>query len=198
MSGIKQLWLLTGGNGAGKTTFYNLFLARHGIRFVNADLIARELDVAGGPDVSYQAAAIATKIREELIAKGQSFCFETVFSHESKIDFIGQAKARGYSIILIYIHLSSPMLNEARVQQRVSTGGHDVPAEKIHSRIPRTMQNIATAITLVDEARFLDNSLHADPFRQVVVIKGGQYTQLVSPLPLWATKLVEGDKGDVV
>jgi predicted ABC-type ATPase len=27
MADSKQLWVLAGGNGAGKTTFYNLFLA---------------------------------------------------------------------------------------------------------------------------------------------------------------------------
>ena len=64
-----------------------------------------------------------------------SFCFETVFSHESKIDFLARAKANGYKIILVYIHLFDANLNEARVKQRTSEGGHSVPIEKIHSRI---------------------------------------------------------------
>jgi predicted ABC-type ATPase len=190
MTDSKQLWILAGGNGAGKSTFYNQYLAKYGIQFVNADLIAREIDSENAEDLSYQAATIAAKIRADLIAEGVSFCFETVFSHESKVDFIGQAKAHGYKIILIYIHLQTSTLNEARVKQRVSEGGHDVPIKKIHARLPRTMKHIKTALTLVDEARLLDNSLRDDPFRQIVMLKSGNYKNLVSPLPAWAKELL--------
>lgn len=133
MSNSKQLWVLTGGNGAGKSTFYNLYLAKYGIKFVNADLIAKDLDSQNPEGLSYHAATLAAKIREDLISQGVSFCFETVFSHESKIDFLAQAKANGYTIILVYIHLFDSSLNEARVRQRISEGGHSVPIEKIHS-----------------------------------------------------------------
>jgi predicted ABC-type ATPase len=36
---------LAGPNGAGKTTFYHAHLQPAGMRFVNADLLARELDL---------------------------------------------------------------------------------------------------------------------------------------------------------
>lgn len=76
-----------------------MFLSKHGIKFVNADLIAKELDPGNAEDLSYEAAMMAKRIRDDLMAEGESFCFETVFSHESKIDFIAQAKALGYQII---------------------------------------------------------------------------------------------------
>ena len=117
-------------------------------------------------------------------------CFETVFSHESKIDFLAQAKANGYKIILVYIHLFDSSLNEARVRQRVSEGGHNVPAEKIHSRIPRTMKQIKTALSIVDEARILDNSSKDDPFQQIIVMKSGNYEAIVDPIPEWARDLL--------
>ena len=105
MANPRQLWVLAGGNGAGKTTFYNLHLAKYGIKFVNSDLIAINIDPENPEGSSYHAATVAAKIREDLISGGVSFCFETVFSHESKIDFIAQAKANGYKVILVYIHL---------------------------------------------------------------------------------------------
>ena len=95
--------------------------------------------------------------RERLLQQGVSFCFETVFSHVSKIDFVANAKAQGYEIVLVYIHLDTSELNEARVYQRVTEGGHSVPVDKIHSRIPRTMKHIGAVLPLVDEARLLDN-----------------------------------------
>ena len=190
MDSSRQLWVLAGGNGAGKSTFYKLHLARYGITFVNADLIAKDIDAQNSEDLSYHAATVAAIIREDLISQGVSFCFETVFSHESKIDFIAQAKANGYRIILVYIHLSDSHLNEARVKQRVSEGGHNVPIEKIHSRIPRTMKHIKTALSIVDEARILDNSFRDNPFQQLVVMKSGNYEAKVNPLPGWVKDLI--------
>ena len=107
-----------------------------------------------------------------------------------KIDFIAQAKANGYKIILVYIHLFDSSLNEARVKQRVAEGGHDVPTEKIHSRIPRTMKHIKAALSIVDEARILDNSSRDDPFRQIIVMKAGNYKVKVDPLTDWAGDLL--------
>ena len=153
-------------------------------------MIAKEIDYENPELSSYRAATLAARIREDLIKHGVSFCFETVFSHESKIDFIANAKARGYKITLIYIHLNSPELNEARVHQRVSEGGHNVPSEKIHSRIPRTMKHIKTALSLVDEARLLDNSFQDDPFGQVAVIKSGKCEKLIFSLPEWAKSIL--------
>ena len=190
MATARQLWVLAGGNGAGKTTFYNLYLAKYGIKFLNADLIAKDIDPENTEGFSYHGATLAAKIGEDLISQGVSFCFETVFSHESKIDFIAQAKANGYKIILVYIHLFDSSLNEARVKQRVTEGGHDVTTEKNYSRIPRTMKNIKTALPIVDEARILDNSSKDDPFRQIIVMKAGNYEAKIDPLPEWARDLL--------
>jgi predicted ABC-type ATPase len=190
MSGEKQLWVLAGGNGAGKSTFYHQYLSKYGIKFVNADLIARTMDTDHPERLSYEAATLATEMRENMIAQGESFCFETVFSHESKIDFIAVAKALGYTVILVYIHLNDPSLNEARVYQRTLEGGHNVPAEKICSRIPRTMKNIKTALPLVDEAWLLDNSSGQNRFQQIAIIKSGYCEKKVNPLPAWAMDLL--------
>ena len=190
MVSTRQLWVLAGGNGAGKSTFYNMYLSKYGIKFVNADLIAKDLDSENPEGLSYHAATLAAKIREDLISQGVSFCFETVFSHESKIDFLAQAKANGYTVILIYIHLFDSSLNEARVKQRISEGGHSVPIEKIHSRIPRTLKLIKTALSIVDEARILDNSSKDNPFQQVIVMKSGHYETKSDSSPEWARDLI--------
>ena len=186
----KQLWVLTGGNGAGKSTFYSTALAPRGVKLVNADVIANIINPDHPERVSYEAAGIAEKIREALLHQGACFCFETVFSHPSKIDFIATAKALGYEVILVYIHLESPALNEARVRQRVTQGGHDVPVEKIHSRLPRTQKHVKKAMSLVDEARVLDNSYRDDPFRQVAVVKRVRCVWKSNPLPEWARAIL--------
>jgi len=190
MTVSKQLWVLAGGNGAGKTTFYNLFLAPKGIKLVNADIIARAINPENPENVSYAAANVAEQIREKLLQQSISFCFETVFSHVSKIDFVANARAQGYEIILVYIHLDTSELNEARVYQRVTEDGHNVPVNKIHSRIPRTMQHIGAVLPLVNEARLLDNSYRDNPFQQVARVKQGRRQWINDPLPHWAEEIL--------
>ncbi len=190
MTNSKQLWLLTGGNGAGKSTFYRMFLAPRGVKPVNADLIAKEIDPKSPEKVSYAAAQWAQKLIESLVHQGVSFCYETIFSHPSKIDVAAKAKALGYQIILVYIHLDIPALNEARVHQRVTEGGHAVPADKIHRRIPRTMENVVTLLPLANEVRLLNNSSYENPFQQVATVRRGRRTEVVEPLPEWAKQMM--------
>ncbi len=191
MSERKQLWILAGGNGAGKSTFYRTQLAPLGLPFVNADILAKELYPQAPEEHSYDAAKLATKIRFQLLHEGRSFCFETVFSHPSKIDFVAQAKTLGYEIILVFIHLDTVSLNQARVAQRLSEGGHNVPDEKVASRIPRLLQNIKNTLPLCDQVRILNNSKIDSPFEQVAVIRNGQKMQQEIALPGWAKELLE-------
>ncbi len=191
MSERKQLWVLAGGNGVGKSTFYRMQLAPLGLPFVNADILAKELYPQAPEEHSYDAAKLATEIRFKLLHEGRSFCFETVFSHPSKIDFVAQAKALGYEIILVFIHLDTVFLNQARVAQRLSEGGHNVPDEKVASRIPRVLQNIKKTLPLCDQVRILNNSRIDSPFQQVAVIRNGQKLQQDIALPDWVKELLE-------
>lgn len=187
---MKQLWVLAGGNGAGKSTFYYKMLKPLGMPFINADEIAKQYFPEDPEGSSYKAAKLAEMLRVEQLQHGASFCFETVFSHPSKIDFLAQAKTLGYQVILVVIHLSSTSLNKARVSQRVEEGGHSVPDDKIESRIPRLLENVKNAIPLCDEVRALDNSRLDNPYVPIFAIKNGRINWHIDPPPDWAKKLI--------
>lgn len=186
---MKQLWMLVGGNGAGKTTFYEQFLKSKGLPFINADIIAKELYPDDVEASSLKAARIAEQIRYSKLREGVSFCFETVFSHPSKIDFIASAKALGYQTHLIWIHVENSALNEARVYQRVQAGGHSVPVDKIHSRIPNTMKNIRHAVALCDSVWVFDNSRADSPFEKILILDEGNEVFRREPLPDWVMSM---------
>jgi predicted ABC-type ATPase len=190
---MKQLWILVGGNGAGKSTFYRLALKPLGIPFINADQIAREIYPDDPEGNSYNAARMAAQMCQEQLRAGNSFCFETVFSHPSKIDFLGQARALRYQVILVLIHLEHTSLNKARIAQRVSEGGHNVPDEKVEQRVPRTLAHVRKAIPLCDQVRVLDNSSSDVPFAPVITITDGRAMRHIHPLPEWITDLVDGE-----
>lgn len=192
MSSTRQLWMLVGGNGAGKSTFYERYLKPLGLPLVNADVLAR-LAYPEAPEAhSYDAAGMAARMREKLLLNGASFCFETVYSHPSKIDFVARAKTLGYEVVMVMIHLDPVALNQARVAERVSTGGHGVPEEKVASRIPRTLSHVKASIALCDRVRVYDNSLVDDPFRPVFSITHGRLRHHCNPLPDWAEALLSG------
>ena len=178
---------LAGPNGAGKTTYFNTYLASSGLRFVNADTVAHDLGTE-----PYEGARLADAIRTELVHQRESFVFETVFSDPvgAKRQFLKDAVATGYTVVVIFIGLASPALSDERVAQRVSQGGHDVPAEKLVARFPRTLANLQAAITELPHVLILDNSDLRTPFRLVVRFADGRLVELRKPVPDWLRPLL--------
>ena len=186
----RQLWLLVGGNGAGKSTFHRLFLESLGLPFVNADNLAKLIEPEAPEAHGLEAALLAEQQRELLLLRGFSFCFETVYSHPSKVDFVARAKALGYEVILVLIHLNNASLNQARIAQRISEGGHHVPAEKVISLIPRLLNNVQASLPLCDQVLLVDNSSADHPFLPVATIIAGVEQRHHDPLPAWAHDLI--------
>lgn len=177
---------LAGPNGAGKSTFYRAHLAASGLRFVNADELASQLKVD-----AYTAAALADQIRREMVGRGESFIFETVFSDPAgdKIDFLKAAVRAGYMVALFFIGIDSTRTSEQRVAMRVLKGGHDVPTEKIESRYARTMENLRRAFVSLPYVRAYDNSDLRRPYRLVVELESGTLRTL-GPVPGWLKPLL--------
>ncbi len=178
---------IAGSNGAGKTTFFHAHLREAGLRFVNADDIARELDVS-----AYEAAEIADALRHELVRQRESFVFETVFSHPAgeKLAFLTDAVTTGYNVVLCFIGISGPETSEERVAMRVSQGGHDVPPGKLITRFPRTLANLKAAIQTLPVVLIFDNDDLAVPFRRVAEYRNGKAVFVADPVPEWLRVLL--------
>jgi predicted ABC-type ATPase len=178
---------LAGPNGAGKTTFFHAHLASAGLRFVNADVIARELDVD-----AYAAAAVADSLRRELVRQRESFVFETVFSDPvgEKLSFLKEVAASGYAVVLVFIGVSGPEVCGERVAMRVCRGGHDVPADRLAARYPRTLANLRAAVHALPHVLVFDNDDLRRPFRRVAEFENGRVTFRADDLPVWLIPLM--------
>jgi predicted ABC-type ATPase len=181
------LLAIAGPNGAGKSTFYEAHIANSGLRFVNADRLANELEIE-----PYLAAQMAKNLREDLVRQRESFAFETVFSDPvgDKLGFLRKTSESGYRAMLCFIGLASAQLSVERVAMRVSQGGHDVPDEKIASRLPRTLINLKSAIAQLPSVLVFDNSDLAHPYLRLAVFENGVALDFTDPLPKWFRELL--------
>lgn len=178
---------IAGPNGAGKTTFFYAHLAAAGLRFVNADALAAELELP-----PYEAARLADALRRALAQRRESFVFETVFSDPvgDKVGFLEETARGGYIVILCYIGLADADQSTQRVAMCVSQGGHDVPDDKLLARFPRSLANLRSAIDRLPHVLIYDNSDLRLPFRQVAIFDHGQLRELQKPVPDWLRPLL--------
>jgi predicted ABC-type ATPase len=196
--------LLAGPNGAGKSTLYKALTA-DGIvptvcEFVNADLYERShLGHITDPQARSQSARLwADTRREQLLARGQSFVSETVFSHPSKLQLIANAQQAGFVVALYVVALDDPQRLLARVDKRMREGGHSVPSDKILARYPRTMAHLQQAVQLADAAYLFDSQDVAQEIEDgneqttggqhlVAICENGRLAHQLTPsLPRWA------------
>lgn len=134
---------------------------------------------------SYMASLIADYLVHKLFQSKQSFCFETVMSHKSKIDILREAEKYGYRTYLYFVFTKDPALNRLRVLQRVKLGGHSVPVEKIYERFYRSLQFLPRALRYAERSYLIDNSVY---FETVAVKEGGRLIWLTDKRPTVLTQ----------
>jgi predicted ABC-type ATPase len=152
-----------------KTTFTNSIKIKSGIlTFENTDIN------------SYHASFVASYLVDNLFKTKQSFCFETVMSHISKIRLIENAKNKGYKTYLYYLYTNNVKLNIGRVKLRVQQGEHDVPERKIRDRYTKSISLLPEALKHSDVAYLFDTSNFPS---KIVLQKHHNYIKKFEPLP---------------
>ena len=184
--------LLAGPNGAGKSSLYRALLAEKVIdtklEFVNADIYEHDYlkRIKNPLKRSTEARNWAENRRHFLLQSKVSFVSETVFSHESKIELLERAKQAGFQIALYIVAVNDPAILVERVNKRAREGGHDVPVEKILSRYPRTLANLAKALPLADLSFLYDSQdVQQDGLQHVATCREGVLIEGVDNFPAW-------------
>ena len=158
----KRILIIAGPNGAGKTTFAEEYLPNEADCpvFINADLIAKGLSPFQPGAVAFRAGRLMLSQIHEQVRKAESFAFETTLSGRGYVRWIPRWQAQGYRIKLFFLRLPAPEMAIARVKQRVSEGGHDVPEEVIRRRFHSGWRNFEEVYRqLADEWILYDNSV---------------------------------------
>lgn len=157
----KNLYIISGCNGAGKTTAsYTVLPEILGCKeFVNADEIARGLSPFNAGSVAIEAGRLMLQRIEDLLMRDESFSIETTLATRSYVKLVERARQKDYRVSLLYFWLNSPELAMRRVEERVSKGGHGIPQSTITRRYAAGIKNLFLLfVPRVDYWAIFDNS----------------------------------------
>lgn len=157
----KNLYIIAGCNGAGKTTASFTILPEilNCKEFVNADEIAKGLSPFQPEKVSFEAGRIMLNRINELLETNQNFAFETTLATKSYKSKIIEAKKKNYNVTLLFFWLETIDLAIERVKTRVIEGGHNIETEVIKRRYINGIKNLFEIyLEIADEVLIFDNS----------------------------------------
>lgn len=179
-----MLYILAGPNGIGKTTsFYNY--VPQNIKFINADDLAKQLrESLGDINVQEIANGEATMQMNQLIAKKESFGFETNLADNETWKFIESIQLIGYEIVINYFCIDNVQTCINRVLNRVKEGGHFVRHDIVKIRYENGLKLLKYYFELPDYLILTNNS--DAPIEFLGVEKGHIIFQESNlQLPLW-------------
>ena len=181
---MKRLYIISGCNGAGKTTAsYTILPEMLGCNeFVNADEIAKGLSPFNPNEVAIKAGRLMLTRIDELLENGVDFAFETTLATRSYVNTVKKAQEKGYLVTVLYFWLNSPELAVERVRIRVKEGGHNIPEKTIRRRYDLGISNMFNLyIPVADYWMFIDNS--KTPFE--ILAEGLREKEVVKNKMIW-------------
>ena len=169
MNNSKQLFIIAGCNGAGKTTAFRTMLSSQlgNPIFVNPDIIAKSIDANHQWEARIPAGRETLLQIDRFMDEGVSFCVETTLTSRSYVSMIKKAHDKGYKVNLYYYWLESAEASFRRVLQRAEEGkndmrvdNHSIPEDIIRRRYPKSIDNLTRVfIPIVDFWQVYDNNL---------------------------------------
>ena len=159
----KNLYIIAGCNGAGKTSASVTILPEilNCKEFVNADEIARGISPFNPESVAVEAGRLMLQRIDFLLNSDSSFAIETTLATRSYSNLVRRAQQRGFLVQLLFFWLPSPEYAVERVAQRVREGGHNIPNDVIVRRYFAGIKNMFDIyMPIVNSWMIIDNSVN--------------------------------------
>ena len=137
----KELLIIAGPNGSGKTTFAKSFLLENKYHFLNADEIAQQITGDGTRAGNITAGKTYFKSLEKLLKQNKNIILESTLSGLFLKKLIRDFKKKEYVINIVFVVLNEPEMCIERIKVRVSKGGHNVPDIDVIRRFERGKKN---------------------------------------------------------
>ena len=155
-----KCYIVAGPNGAGKTTFALTYLPTIAscLDFINADEIAKGLSPLDFEAGLLRAGRLFMESLVQHIKARKDFAFETTLSGRAYLSRIKEWRLSGWKVFLFYLFIPNVDFSVMRVRQRVLQGGHDIPADDIYRRYPRSIRNLFDYAEICDYTFCFDNT----------------------------------------
>lgn len=141
---------------------------------------------------------------QEAMSKGHPHALETTLGGRTMTDLIAAA-TKTHDVFLWFCGLSSVDQHIARVQARVTAGGHDIPTASIRFRYHRARGNVLRLMPYLAGLRVYDNSIEIEPGKRipepkcliemedaVLLHPDPKNPEQLEATPTWARALLEG------
>ncbi|HEX3071648.1 MAG TPA: ZTL protein [Thermoanaerobaculia bacterium] len=166
LSDSPKILVLSGVNGAGKSSLGGKIIRERGIDYFNPDEAARRIGAAKGCSADEANALAWEEGRRQLesaINGRFSHAFESTLGGNTIPGLLIDASRAGIDVIVWFVGLSSPERHIARVRARVAAGGHDIPEEMIRKRWDTSRRNLIALLPHLTGLRVYDNSNERSP-----------------------------------
>lgn len=176
---MKNVYIIAGPNGSGKTTFAKTFLPQYAKcdRFINADLIAAGLSPFSPEQVAIKSGKLVLEQIKEYAESNVDFGFETTMSGVTYLKYFKMLKEKGYNINIFFLWINSAQLAIARVKDRVAEGGHNVPIEDIKRRFERSINKFFYEYRLLADKWILFNNAETIP--KIIARKQNAHIEII-------------------
>ena len=157
----RNVYIVAGPNGSGKTTFATEFLPEYASckHFVNADLIAKGLSPFSPGAAAITAGKLVLEQIHQFANRGVDFAFETTLSGKLHVNLFKSLKKKEYKIHLYFLWIPKAELAISRIKGRIAQGGHNVPIRDVLRRFDRSMYNFFNLYpSLADSWMLFDNA----------------------------------------
>jgi predicted ABC-type ATPase len=169
---VPSLYIITGSNGAGKSSTGPVYLPEHirnNYTVFDGDLLfvkkQRELfpEVTRSPKEARRMAfehVLDTfeQLTDHALQHNDTFVYEGHFTNHATWDIPKRFKAAGYEVNLLFFGLSDPDLSHLRVTDRVAEGGHFVDRLTIEDNFRGNLEMLNINFRFIDHLTIVDTS----------------------------------------